>query len=130
MEAKHDAEDTVSLDSVKTTVSRDEAAANPDPQSKETPSSGKSNKVVVTFKSVGNAPILNKKKFFVDPDNDIASMIVFVRKHLRLDQSHSLFLYVNQSFAPSPDQKLRNLHNCFATDGNLILNYCLTEAWG
>lgn len=40
------------------------------------------------------------------------------------------FLYVNQSFAPSPDQIVRNLYDCYETDGKLILHYCKSQAWG
>jgi ubiquitin-like protein ATG12 len=40
------------------------------------------------------------------------------------------FFYVNQSFAPSLDQSVQNLFDCFGTDGKLILAYCKTHAWG
>lgn len=40
------------------------------------------------------------------------------------------FFYVNQSFAPSLDQSVQNLFDCFGSDGKLILAYCRTQAWG
>lgn len=40
------------------------------------------------------------------------------------------FLYVNQAFAPSPDQTMKNLYDCYNTDGRLVLHYCKTQAWG
>lgn len=40
------------------------------------------------------------------------------------------FLYVNQTFAPSPDQAVRNLYECFGADGKLVLHYCKSQAWG
>lgn len=40
------------------------------------------------------------------------------------------FLYVNQTFAPSPDQTIKNLYECYATNGKLILYYCKSQAWG
>ena len=40
------------------------------------------------------------------------------------------FVYVNQSFAPAPDQVVRNLYECFGSDGKLVLHYCRTQAWG
>lgn len=40
------------------------------------------------------------------------------------------FLYVNQAFAPSPDQTVKNVFDCFGTDGKLILHYCKSQAWG
>ena len=39
-------------------------------------------------------------------------------------------MYVNQAFAPSPDQTLNNLYECFGSDGNLVLHYSKNQAWG
>ncbi|KAF2986764.1 hypothetical protein EK904_004725 [Melospiza melodia maxima] len=33
----------------------------------------------------------------------------------------SRFIYVNQSFAPSPDQEVGTLYECFGSDGKLVL---------
>uniref|UniRef100_A0A8C6RA32 Ubiquitin-like protein ATG12 n=1 Tax=Nannospalax galili TaxID=1026970 RepID=A0A8C6RA32_NANGA len=38
--------------------------------------------------------------------------------------------YVNQSFAPSPDQEVGTLCKCFGSDGKLVLHYCKSQAWG
>jgi ubiquitin-like protein ATG12 len=40
------------------------------------------------------------------------------------------FLYVNQSFAPAPDHIVKNLYDCYGTDGKLVLHYCKSQAWG
>jgi hypothetical protein len=40
------------------------------------------------------------------------------------------FVYVNQAFAPSPDQNVGNLCECFGSDGKLVLYYSKTQAWG
>lgn len=40
------------------------------------------------------------------------------------------FLYVNQTFAPSPDQNVKNLYDCYESNGRLVLYYCKTQAWG
>ncbi|XP_061874302.1 ubiquitin-like protein ATG12 isoform X2 [Colius striatus] len=44
--------------------------------------------------------------------------------------SDNMFIYVNQSFAPSPDQEVGTLYECFGSDGKLVLHYCKTQAWG
>lgn len=90
----------------------------------------KKNKVDIFLKATANAPIMKRRKWTVDHDKTIAWIISFLRKYFKLDASESLFLYVNQSFAPSPDQVIRNLYECFGTDGKLILHYCQTQAWG
>jgi len=40
------------------------------------------------------------------------------------------FLYVNQTFAPAPDQIIKNLYECHGTNGKLVLYYCKNQAWG
>ncbi|XP_014291464.1 autophagy protein 12-like isoform X1 [Halyomorpha halys] len=90
----------------------------------------KKNKVDIFLKATANAPIMKRRKWTVDHDKTIAWIIAFLRKYFKLDANESLFLYVNQSFAPSPDQVVRNLYECFGTDGKLILHYCQTQAWG
>ncbi|KAA0194242.1 hypothetical protein HAZT_HAZT010868 [Hyalella azteca] len=40
------------------------------------------------------------------------------------------FLYVNQSYAPAPDELLDNLYSCFGADNKLVLHYSKTQAWG
>ncbi|CAG0887813.1 unnamed protein product [Darwinula stevensoni] len=87
-------------------------------------------KVEILLKPVGDAPIMKLKKFLVEPSRSIAKIIEFIRKYLKLGPSESLFLYVNQSFAPSPDQIIQNLYECFGSDGKLVLNYCKSQAWG
>uniref|UniRef100_A0A3Q2ZLN2 Ubiquitin-like protein ATG12 n=1 Tax=Hippocampus comes TaxID=109280 RepID=A0A3Q2ZLN2_HIPCM len=42
----------------------------------------------------------------------------------------SQFIYVNQSFAPSPDQEVGVLFDCFGSDSKLVLHYCKSQAWG
>ncbi|XP_063230699.1 autophagy protein 12-like [Bacillus rossius redtenbacheri] len=87
-------------------------------------------KVDILLKATGNAPIMKKKKWSVDSDKRIGWIIEFVRKYLKLDPAESLFLYVNQAFAPAPDQVVRNLYDCYGTDGKLVLHYCKSQAWG
>ncbi|RZF37373.1 hypothetical protein LSTR_LSTR009724 [Laodelphax striatellus] len=87
-------------------------------------------KIDVLLKATGNAPIMKQKKWTIDPDKKIAGIIEFVKKYLKFEPQESLFLYVNQAFAPAPDQTVRNLYNCYGTDGKLILHYCKSQAWG
>jgi ubiquitin-like protein ATG12 len=39
-------------------------------------------------------------------------------------------VYCNSAFAPSPEARVADLAACFQVEGELILNYCPTEAWG
>ncbi|KAF7287896.1 hypothetical protein GWI33_000243 [Rhynchophorus ferrugineus] len=87
-------------------------------------------KVDILLKPTGNAPIMKKKKWQVESDKPIGWIVEFIKKYLKLEANEKLFLYVNQSFAPSPDQIVKNLYECYSTEGKLVLHYCKTQAWG
>lgn len=87
-------------------------------------------KIDILLKATGNAPIMKQKKWSVSQDFLIGRISEFVRRYLKLEPGEKLFLYVNQTFAPAPDQVLKNLYNCYGADGKLILHYCKSQAWG
>ncbi|KAL8615405.1 hypothetical protein ACOMHN_036225 [Nucella lapillus] len=97
-----------------------------------TPASPKtySSKIDVLLKPAGNAPILKKKKWQVDRHKQIAWISEFIRKFIRTETEDSVFVYVNQSFSPSPDTEIGTLFDCFGSDGKLVIYYCRTQAWG
>ncbi|KAH6564354.1 hypothetical protein BASA50_002163 [Batrachochytrium salamandrivorans] len=86
-------------------------------------------KVVVRLKAAGSAPILKQTVFKISSTNKFQSVINFLRKELAFKNA-GLFVYINSSFAPSPDEVVGNLYRCFALDGKLIVNYSVTPAWG
>jgi len=87
-------------------------------------------KVDVLLRPTGDAPILKKKKWQVDPNRTVEWVIGFLRKVLKLDPADSLFLYINQAFAPSPDRQIGLLYDNFGSDGKLVLHYAKSQAWG
>ena len=87
-------------------------------------------KVDVLLRPTGDAPILKKKKWQVDPNRTVEWVIGFLRKVLKLEPADSLFLYINQAFAPSPDRQIGLLYENFGSDGKLILHYAKSQAWG
>lgn len=87
-------------------------------------------KIDILLKATGNAPIMKQKKWTVYQDNQIGKVSDFMRKYLKLDSSERLFLYINQTFAPAPDQTVKNLYDCYGADGKLIIHYCKSPAWG
>ncbi|GJQ81491.1 hypothetical protein Trydic_g14646 [Trypoxylus dichotomus] len=91
---------------------------------------GDKEKIDIYLRPTGNAPIMKHKKWSVEADKPIGRIMDFMRKYLKLDAEERLFLYINQTFAPSPDQTVRNLYDCYNTEGKLILHYCKTQAWG
>mmetsp|Transcript_30545 Transcript_30545/g.46278 ORF Transcript_30545/g.46278 Transcript_30545/m.46278 type:complete len:90 (+) Transcript_30545:94-363(+) len=87
-------------------------------------------KVKVHFVAVGAAPIMKKNKFQISADQRFASVSTFLRKILKIGPDESLFLYCNSAFAPSPDEILKDIHDCFAVRDEVVVHYSLQEAWG
>ncbi|XP_042738784.1 ubiquitin-like protein ATG12 [Lagopus leucura] len=98
--------------------------------SNEEPASDSKKKIDVLLKAVGDTPIMKTKKWAVERTRTIQGLCDFIKKFLKLMASEQLFIYVNQSFAPSPDQEVGTLYECFGSDGKLVLHYCKTQAWG
>jgi len=98
------------------------AVASPAPQLKS--------KIDILLKATGDAPIMKKRKWAVEQNKKIGSINEFIKKYLKCSPSESLFLYINQSFAPSPDVEVGTLYECFGSDGKLVVHYCLSQAWG
>ncbi|XP_019724654.1 ubiquitin-like protein ATG12 isoform X2 [Hippocampus comes] len=86
--------------------------------------------VDVLLKAVGDTPIMKTKKWAVDRSRTVQSLSQFISRFLKLDANEQLFIYVNQSFAPSPDQEVGVLFDCFGSDSKLVLHYCKSQAWG
>ncbi|KAJ1651807.1 Ubiquitin-like protein [Dispira simplex] len=87
-------------------------------------------KVVIRFRAIGNAPILKRNFFKITATNRFQLVIQFLRRELKYKPSDPLFVYINSAFSPAPDEIIENLYRCFKTDGQLIVNYCTTAAWG
>ncbi|KAI0236970.1 Ubiquitin-like protein ATG12 [Lamellibrachia satsuma] len=90
----------------------------------------KSGKVDILLKATGGAPIMKKAKWSVETSKTMSWIIDFLRRYIKCEQQQSIFVYVNQSFAPSLDVSVGVLYECFGSDGKLILHYCMTQAWG
>ncbi|CAL8122638.1 unnamed protein product [Orchesella dallaii] len=87
-------------------------------------------KINILLKPVGDAPILKNKLWAVPSERQVSQITEFVKKYLKLEKHQNLFFFVNQLFAPAPDQCLRDLYECFGSDGKLVLHYSTTVAWG
>ncbi|PVU86672.1 hypothetical protein BB559_006438 [Furculomyces boomerangus] len=84
----------------------------------------------VRFRSTGNAPVLKRSVFKISKSQKFQALIMFLRKELGYKASDPLFLYVNSSFSPAPDELISNLARCFSIENQLIINYATTAAWG
>lgn len=93
-------------------------------------------KVQLLLQAVGDAPSLKQKRLFVKASHNIAYLTSTLSKLLGLTPDKSLFFYVSQTFAPSPDHTFQVLSDCYALsneDGSgkhLVLHYSISQAWG
>lgn len=87
-------------------------------------------KVKVTLRQTGNTPALVNKTFWVQRSQTVRWVVEFIKQQLRCQPHESLFVYVQQAFAPSLDQDISTLYECYGANDKLILNYCKTPAWG
>uniref|UniRef100_A0A0E0DYK9 Ubiquitin-like protein ATG12 n=1 Tax=Oryza meridionalis TaxID=40149 RepID=A0A0E0DYK9_9ORYZ len=85
------------------------------------------NPVVVHFRSTGNAPQLKQSKFKIGGNEKFLKIIDFLRRQIHQD---TVFLYVNSAFSPNPDELIIDLYNNFGIDGQLVVNYASSMAWG
>lgn len=87
-------------------------------------------KIIVLLKATGNAPSLKQTKFKIGLHQRFQMVMDFLGRQLRLKETDTLFLYVNSAFSPAPDTTIQHLVNCFGVDGQLVVNYALTQAYG
>lgn len=87
-------------------------------------------KVAIKLQATGGAPILDTTLFYVNGTQKLQSIASFIRKSLKMKAGNQLFVYVNSSFAPSPDETIDNLYRTFGTNSTLVVNYAVTPAWG
>lgn len=68
-------------------------------------------KIVVHFRHIGSAPILKQKKFKVGADKLFLSLCNFLKSQLKLSTNDKIYIYCNQAFQPSFDERLGDLYS-------------------
>ncbi|KAM4063085.1 ubiquitin-like autophagy protein apg12 domain-containing protein [Hirsutella rhossiliensis] len=92
---------------------------------------GPLDKVVVRFKPVGAAPALAQDLCKITATRRFEEVVRYLRRKLRCGDTDSVFLYVNSAFAPSLDEVVGNLHQCFKNaQDQLVVAYSITPAFG
>lgn len=66
-------------------------------------------KVVVRFKPVGSAPPLRRELVKVLSAQKFETVVGYLRRTLKVQDTESVFLYVNNTFAPALDEVVGNL---------------------
>jgi ubiquitin-like protein ATG12 len=85
-------------------------------------------KCLLVLKSVGEATALKHNKFKLNGNKPIVDVEKFLRK--QLNHEKALYLYCGSGFAPTPDQLIKDLYECFQINGELMIFYGYQETWG
>mmetsp|Transcript_56733 Transcript_56733/g.139216 ORF Transcript_56733/g.139216 Transcript_56733/m.139216 type:complete len:123 (+) Transcript_56733:1-369(+) len=109
------------------------AAASPPPKAVSPPAKAPGDKVIILANNVGNAPILSQKQFSCSGSSSVSRIQTHIQTKIRSAPNHAnatVHIFINKSFCPAPDEILSDLFKCFQTDGKLVVDYALMEAWG
>lgn len=87
-------------------------------------------KITIRFRAIGSTPILHQTVYKINSSQKFSALVKFLRRQLKFSNSQSLFCYINSSFAPGLDEIIGNLYGSFGIDGQLLVSYCTTVAFG
>lgn len=85
-------------------------------------------KILISLRAVGEAPNLKLNKYKLSGSKTLLDVEKFLKK--TLSTTRALYLYCGSGFAPTPDQRLQDLYDCFQTGGELQIKYGFQETWG
>lgn len=86
-------------------------------------------KVTIRFQPIGSTPIITPRVFKVSSNNTISTLKRFLIKRLKV-KNNLIYIYIQNSFQPLPDETVGDLYNMFRVGSELILSYCHTVAFG
>jgi ubiquitin-like protein ATG12 len=86
-------------------------------------------KYKILFVAVGSAPMLKKNKFMLPGKEEFHTLQARLKRMLKLPTSSNLYLYINQSFIPSPEDLIGDLGDLFCVGEELQIHYSLQEAF-
>ena len=88
-------------------------------------------KIPLNLRAVVGAPPLKQQKFKLDGRKTILDIEHFLIKSLSTPtHTQSVYLYLGAGFSPTHDQVLSDLFKSFSVNGELVISYGITEAWG
>lgn len=86
-------------------------------------------KVTIRFQPIGSTPSISPRVYKISSNQTISTINKFLIKRLKI-KNNLIYLYIQNSFQPNPDEKLGDLFNLFKINNELILSYCHSIAFG
>ncbi|CAD6600718.1 HLJ1_G0016310.mRNA.1.CDS.1 [Saccharomyces cerevisiae] len=84
-------------------------------------------KIQIKFQPIGSIGQLKPSVCKISMSQSFAMVILFLKRRLKMDH---VYCYINNSFAPSPQQNIGELWMQFKTNDELIVSYCASVAFG
>ncbi|EDO17567.1 hypothetical protein Kpol_534p48 [Vanderwaltozyma polyspora DSM 70294] len=84
-------------------------------------------KIQIKFQPIGSIPLITPSVCTISSQQTFSMIILFLKKRLKVEQ---VFCYINNSFAPNPQQTIGSLWSQFKVNDELIVSYCGTVAFG
>jgi GABA(A) receptor-associated protein len=87
--------------------------------------------VIITQSKECRLPPIDKNKYLIPFDLTIAQFLNVLRKRIKLDDSQSLYIYVNKSIMPATSATFTSIYDKHKDkDGFLYLIYCGENTFG
>lgn len=84
-------------------------------------------KIQIKFQPIGSIPSLKPNTCKISSNKPFSIINIFLKKRLKVDH---VFCYINNSFAPSPNEQIGDLWAQFKINDELIISYCAIVAFG
>lgn len=95
----------------------------------EHPGATKAEKVTIRFQAIGSTPSITPRIFMISSTQTVSTLMKFLIKKLRI-KNNTIYLYIQNSFQPTPDEVIGDLFLLFKTNNELVISYCKTIAFG
>lgn len=84
-------------------------------------------KLTIRLRPIGSTASINPKIFKILRNLSITVLTKFLCKKLMVS---TVYVYVSNLFLPNPDENIGELFDNFGVNGELIINYCNSVAFG
>ncbi|KOH00530.1 Atg12p [Saccharomyces eubayanus] len=84
-------------------------------------------KIQIKFQPIGSIAQLKPSVCKISMSQPFAMVILFLKRRLKMDY---VYCYINNSFAPTPQQNVGELWTQFKVSDELIVSYCASVAFG
>lgn len=86
-----------------------------------------STKIQIRFQPIGSIAQVRPNTYQISSNKPFSTIVLFLKKRLKVE---NVFCYINNSFAPSPDERIGDLWAQFKIKDELIISYCAIVAFG